>query len=275
MAMQNAGIKPEMIIRFADLFSWDVDFFTETQAGDSFKLILEQLCCDDRSIGKPQLQAGEYKGKCGEYYGFFYQDPSGRKDYYLRNGECVRKGFLRSPLQFSRISSSFSTGRYHPILRIVCPHQGIDYSARSGTPVSAIGDGVVAQAGWSGGYGRLVEISHGNGYRSRYGHLSRFGKGVRTGARVGQGQTIGYVGSTGVSTGPHLHFEVRLNGVARNPLRIIPPRAEPLPRKYLAEFQQRADSLTALLNAPSPKAETTGAGGVDSVPAGTSQDSAW
>jgi len=275
MALQNAGIKPEMIIRFADLFSWDVDFFTETQSGDSFKLILEQLYCDDRGIGKPQLQAGEYKGRCGEYYGFFYQDPSGRKDYYLRNGECVRKGFLRSPLQFSRISSSFSTGRYHPILRIVRPHQGIDYSARSGTPVSAIGDGVVAQAGWSGGYGNLVEISHGNGYRSRYGHLSRVGKGVRSGVRVGQGQTIGYVGSTGMSTGPHLHFEVRVNGVARNPLKIIPPRAERLPAKYLAEFQQRADSLTALLNLPAPKADTTGAGATDSVSPGASQDSAW
>lgn len=275
MAMQNAGLKPDMIIRFADLFSWDVDFFTETQAGDSFKLILEQLCCDDRNIGKPQLQAGEYKGKCGEYYGFFYQDPSGRKDYYLRNGECVRKGFLRSPLQFSRISSYFSTGRYHPILRIVRPHQGIDYSAKTGTPVSAIGDGVVAQAGWSGGYGNLVEINHGSGFRSRYGHLSRYGKGIRSGVRVAQGQTVGYVGMTGLATGPHLHFEVRVNGVARNPLRIIPPRAEALPRKYLAEFQQRADSLTALLNAPAPRADTAGVGATDSVSPGASQDSAW
>jgi murein DD-endopeptidase MepM/ murein hydrolase activator NlpD len=133
----------------------------------------------------------------------------------------------------------------------------------------------VAQAGWSGGYGNLVEISHGNGYRSRYGHLSRVGKGVRAGVRVGQGQTIGYVGSTGMSTGPHLHFEVRVNGVARNPLKIIPPRAERLPAKYLVEFQQRADSLTALLNLPAPKADTAGSGATDSVSPGASQDSAW
>jgi murein DD-endopeptidase MepM/ murein hydrolase activator NlpD len=275
MAMQNAGLKPDMIIRFADLFSWDVDFFTETQAGDSFKLILEQLYCDGRAVSRPQLQAGEYKGKCGQYYGFFYEDPSGRKDYYLRNGECVRKGFLRSPLQFSRISSYFSTGRYHPILRIVRPHQGIDYSARSGTPVSAIGDGVVAHAGWTGGYGNLVEISHGNGYRSRYGHLSRFGKGVRSGVRVGQGQTIGYVGTTGMSTGPHLHFEVRVNGVARNPLKIIPPRALSLPRQYLPAFQQRADSLKTLLDAPAARQYGGSAELEDTIPQPANQDSAW
>jgi murein DD-endopeptidase MepM/ murein hydrolase activator NlpD len=275
MAMQNAGLKSDMIIRFADLFSWDVDFFTETQPGDSFKLILEQLLCDDRAVGRPQLQAGEYNGKCGRYYGFFYQDPAGRKDYYLRNGECVRKGFLRTPLQFSRISSYFSTGRYHPILRIVRPHQGIDYSARSGTPVSAIGDGVVAQAGWSGGYGNLVEISHGSGYRSRYGHLSRFGKGIHAGVKVKQGQTIAYTGSTGLSTGPHLHFEVRVNGVPRNPLKIIPPRANPLPKQYLVAFQQRADSLTALLRVPAVKPESSSSEAIDSTPTPANQDSAW
>jgi murein DD-endopeptidase MepM/ murein hydrolase activator NlpD len=275
MAMQNAGLKPDMIIRFAELFSWDVDFFTETQPGDSFKLITEQLCCDERKIGKPQLQAGEYKGKCGQYYGYFYQDPGGRKDYYMPNGECVRKGFLRSPLRFGNVTSGFSKGRYHPILGIVRPHQGVDYGVGLGTPVSAIGDGIVVNAGWSGGYGNLVEINHGQGYQSRYGHLSRFGKGIHAGVKVKQGQTIAFSGSTGLSTGPHLHFEVRVNGVPRNPLKIIPPRAEPLAKQYFPAFKQRADSLAALLNRPALKSDSLSNEPVDSTQLRANRDSTW
>jgi murein DD-endopeptidase MepM/ murein hydrolase activator NlpD len=268
-SMIRIGQKPDMIMRFADLFSWDVDFFTETQPGDSFKLITEQTFCDGRPIGNPLLIVGMYKGKVGEYYGLFYQDPSGRKDFYTQKGEAVRKSFLRSPLQFSRVSSSFSSGRYHPILRYVRPHQGVDYSARKGTPVSAIGDGIVTQAGWSGGYGNLVEINHRNGYRSRYGHLSRFGR-VRRGGMVSQGTVIGYVGSTGMSTGPHLHFEVRVNGVPRNPLKLIPPRALPVTKAYLPQFRARADSLVALLHSVSATPEDKSAP-VDSL---TPDDSA-
>jgi hypothetical protein len=275
IAMQHAGLKPDMIIRFAELFAWDVDFFTETQPGDSFKLIQEQLCCDERKIGKPQLEAGEFKGKCGQYYGYYYQDPGGRKDYYMPNGECVRKGFLRAPLRFSNITSGFSMGRYHPILGIVRPHLGVDYAAALGTPVSAIGDGIVVNAGWSGGYGNLLEINHGGGYQSRYGHLSRFGKGVHVGVKVKQGQTVAYTGSTGLSTGPHLHFEVRINGVPHNPLKIIPPRAEPLAKQYFPAFKQRADSLAVLLNRPALKSDTLSEEPVDSTQVKANRDSTW
>ena len=275
MALQNAGIKPDMTIRFADLFSWDVDFFTETQAGDSFKLILEQLRCDDRSIGKPQLQAGEYKGKCGSTtVSSIRTRRGGRTTICATANACAKDSCARrcssrayppisAPAGIIRFCGLFARTRESTIRR--GPARRCGQSATGPWPRPA----------GAGGYGNLVEISHGSGYRSRYGHLSRFGKGIRSGVRVGQGQIIGYVGTTGMSTGPHLHFEVRVNGVARNPMRIIPPRAEALPRKYLAEFQQRADSLTALLNAPSPKAETTSAGGTDSVPAGVNQDSAW
>lgn len=265
-SMLRSGQKPEMIMRFADLFSWDIDFFTETHNGDSFKLLTEQLYCDSWPVGREQLIVGQYKGKVGEYFGYYFEDPSGRKGYYTRDGQSVRKGFLRSPLQFSKVTSAFSTGRFHPILRIVRPHQGVDYAARTGTPVSAIGDGIVTQCGWSGGYGRLVEIRHAGGYSSRYGHLSRFGK-IRVGSRVSQGQVIGYVGASGLATGPHLHFEVRVNGVPRNPLKIIPPRAPPVAREYLTMFRARADSLSALLR------RTTSAAG-DSTESGdsTAQD---
>jgi murein DD-endopeptidase MepM/ murein hydrolase activator NlpD len=253
-SMIRIGQKPDMIMRFADLFSWDVDFFSETQPGDSFKLLTEQLYCDDRRIGGERLIVGEYKGRAGEYYGYFYEDPTGHRDYYTHDGQAVRKGFLRSPLQFSKVTSSFSTGRYHPILRIVRPHNGVDYAASTGTPVSAIGDGVVTQCGWAGGYGRLVQINHYGGYSSRYGHLSRFGR-IRAGGRVSQGTIIGYVGTTGMSTGPHLHFEVRINGAPVNPLRVIPPRAPPLAKAYLPAFRARADSLSTLLRAAGPTRE--------------------
>jgi len=273
-SMIRLGQKPDMVMTFADLFAWDIDFFTETRAGDSFKFITEQQYCDDRPIGKPQLRAGQYKGRRGEFHGFWYQDPTGRAGFYTRKGEAVRKGFLRSPLKFSHVSSYFSTGRYHPILRYVRPHQGVDYSAPTGTPVSAIGDGLITECGWSGGYGRLVQIAHGGGYVSRYGHLSRFGK-IHAGQRIGQGAVIGYVGSTGLSTGPHLHFEIRVNGVPKNPLRIIPPRAPPVSPRFLPEFLARADSLTRLLQVAGPtpvdrtapadtaKPDTTGAAPAD------------
>jgi murein DD-endopeptidase MepM/ murein hydrolase activator NlpD len=275
-SMIRIGQKPDMVMTFADLFAWDIDFFTETQAGDSFKFITEQTWCDDRPVGKPQLHCGQYKGKCGEYYGYWYQDPTGYAGFYTRKGEAVRKGFLRSPLKFSRVSSHFSSGRYHPILRYVRPHQGIDYAAPTGTPVSTVGDGLITQCGWSGGYGRLVQISHGSGYVSRYGHLSRFGK-IRAGQRVGQGTVIGYVGSTGISTGPHLHFELRVNGVPRNPLKIIPPRAPPVPARFLTAFRARADSLANLLHSaqPTPEDKTAPADSIRTDTSTAPADTGW
>jgi murein DD-endopeptidase MepM/ murein hydrolase activator NlpD len=251
-SMMRIGQKQDIIIHFADLFSWDVDFFTETQPGDSFKLISEQLYCDDRPIGLPQLIVGEYKGKIGEYYGLSYQDPTGHRDYYTQKGESVRKSFLRSPLSFKAVvTSPFSAARLHPILRYVRPHYGVDYGAHAGTPVSAIGDGVVVWCSWNDGYGNLVMINHRGGYQSRYAHLSRFGN-IHQGGFVKQGTVIGYVGMTGEATGPHLHFEIRVNGVPKNPLTIIPPRAEPVAPRFMPQFRARSDSLVALLRAAGP-----------------------
>jgi len=242
-SMLNIGEGPQLIADYADVLAWEIDFFTETQNGDSFFVLVEKKFDDQNFIDYGQVLAVRYKGQIGDFLGYFYVDPTGYKDYYDYQGKSLRKAFLKSPLRYSHISSYFSRGRYHPILKIVRPHRGIDYTAPSGTPVSAIGHGTVTFAGWRGGYGRLVEIVHAQRFKSRYGHLRSFGKGIRSGLRVNQGQIVGYVGSTGMSTGPHLHFELLQNGAWVNPMKIIPPRADPVKQEYLAEFAKKRDSL--------------------------------
>lgn len=246
-SMLKAGEKPSLIANYADILAWEIDFFTETQNQDSFFVLVEKSYDGDNFIDYGLVSAVRYKGKIGDVIGFFYADPTSYKDYYDKDGKSLRKAFLKSPLRYSHISSYFSRGRYHPILKIVRPHHGIDYVAPSGTPVSAIGAGTVTFAGWKGGYGRFVEITHANRFKSRYGHLRGFGKGIRSGQRVAQGQIVGYVGTTGLSTGPHLHFELVQNGSWVNPLKIIPPRAEPVKPQYRDQYGQHRDSLLQLL----------------------------
>uniref|UniRef100_A0A7C6A857 M23 family metallopeptidase n=1 Tax=candidate division WOR-3 bacterium TaxID=2052148 RepID=A0A7C6A857_UNCW3 len=237
------GERPDLAFNFADIFGWEIDFFVETQEGDSFFILVDKKYADSVMVDYGRIKLARYKGKIGDYYGVFFEDPEGHKDYYDLEGKSLRKAFLRSPLRYSRISSYFSKARFHPILRIVRPHHGVDYVAPQGTPVSVIGDGQVTFAGFRGGYGRLVEVRHRNGFVSRYGHLSGLAKGIRTGVRVAQGQRIGYVGATGLATGPHLHFELLKDGNWVNPLRIIPPRAEPVKKEYFANFKETCDQL--------------------------------
>jgi len=252
-ALIDLGEKPALISDFTDIFGWEIDFFSETQEGDSFTILVLRKFIDSTPAGYGPILAARYQGAIGDFLGFRFTDPEGRTDYYNPEGQCLRKTFLKSPLRFSRITSFFGT-RFHPIRRIRCLHQGVDYAAPTGTPVCCVADGRVVSAGWSGGYGRLVVVGHANGYQTRYGHLSRLGKGIRAGALVEQGQVIGYVGSTGLSTGPHLHYEVRKFGTAVNPLRLNPPRAEPVRKTYLAQFQHLRDSLLPLLtSAPPPQ----------------------
>jgi murein DD-endopeptidase MepM/ murein hydrolase activator NlpD len=183
----------------------------------------------------------------------FRFDGDGHPAFYDAQGNSLRRAFLRAPVQFRRISSSFARARHHPILGITRRHEGTDYAASPGTPVMAAGDGVVLRAGWSGGYGNLIELRHRNGITTRYGHLRGFARGVRTGARVSQGQTIGYVGSTGLASGPHLHYEFRVNGVARDSRRVDLGNGAPVPPLQRAAFEQTRDSLIAELAAqPSP-----------------------
>jgi murein DD-endopeptidase MepM/ murein hydrolase activator NlpD len=242
-SMLKIGEKPTLIVNYADILAWDVDFFTESQNGDSFYVLVEKKYDDTICIDYGQVRAVRYKGQIGDFSGYYFVDPNGHIDYYDYQGKSMRKAFLKSPLRYSYISSYFSSGRYHPILKIVRPHHGIDYVAPSGTPVSAIGDGTVTFAGWRDGYGRLVEIVHSQRIKSRYGHLRGFGANIRSGHHINQGQIVGYVGMTGLATGPHLHFELLQNGSWVNPLKIIPPRAEPVKVEYFQEFTKHRDSL--------------------------------
>ncbi len=245
----TAGESPTLVANYADIFSWEIDFFSDPQPGDSFTILYEKRYINSCFIGYGTIWAACYRGQAGEFYAFCFTDPEGHTDYYNCDGQSLRRTFLKSPLSFSRISSRFGNRR-HPILKVRRMHHGLDYVAPTGTPVSCVADGRVTAAAWTGGYGRLVEITHSDGYSTRYGHLSRFGRGIRPGARVVQGQIIGYVGTSGLSTGPHLHYELRHQGRAINPRQLNPARAEPVKLAYAARFQAVRDSLLKLLSAP-------------------------
>jgi murein DD-endopeptidase MepM/ murein hydrolase activator NlpD len=248
-SMIELGQTPALIVNFAEILSYEVDFLTEVMEGDSFEVLVDQYFVDSEFYKDGRVYAVHFKGQTGNYHGFFYRSPSGHWDYYNEKGQSLRKTVLRSPLQFAKVTSYFGM-RFHPIHRVYRQHQGVDYGAPTGTPVSAIADGTVTSAQRRGGYGNLVEVRHSDGLSSRYGHLSRYGAGIKTGRRVRQGQTVGYVGMTGDATGPHLHFEVRRGGKPVNPLKVIPPRAEPVAKKYMPEFNSLRASYLAELAGP-------------------------
>ncbi|UCG30788.1 MAG: M23 family metallopeptidase [candidate division WOR-3 bacterium] len=247
-SMLASGETSHLVIRFADVFAWEVDFFTDTQDGDSFFIYFKKIFCDSALVDYGLISFARYKGAAGDFYGFYYRDPEGHDDYYNQEGQSLRKSLLKSPLRFSYISSHYSKRRYHPILKRWRPHHGLDYVAPIGTPIASIGAGKVTYRGWKGGYGNLVEIRHANNFRSRYGHLSRFAKNLYVGKRVKSGELIGYLGSTGLSTGPHLHFELHKNGVPINPLRVKIPRAPSVKKKYMDEFMAHRDSVLDIVH---------------------------
>jgi murein DD-endopeptidase MepM/ murein hydrolase activator NlpD len=244
--MMAMGETPQLIMDYTDVFGWEIDFFSEVQPNDSFAVLFEREYCDSVCIGYGAILAASYSGQVGSFAGYRFTDPEGTTDFYNADGQNLRKTFQKSPLRFSRVSSFFGR-RFHPILRRVREHSGVDYVAPTGTPVEAVSDGRVVSAGWSGGYGRLVVLGHAEGYETRYGHLSGFGKGIRAGAPVRQGQVVGYVGMTGLATGPHLHYEVRKFGTPTNPLKLNPPRRSPVRKEFLAQFGKTRDSLAAII----------------------------
>jgi murein DD-endopeptidase MepM/ murein hydrolase activator NlpD len=212
-AMASRGIPANIIVAFADIFAWQIDFLTDTRQGDFFKVIYEAETAKKKATKlSSKILAAQYKTSSNSYKAFYFKTEDETKGYFDEKGKSVKTAFLKAPLQFSRISSYFTERRVHPILKIARPHLGIDYAAPSGTPVSSIGDGTVIKAQYSGGFGNLIIVKHNNGYETYYGHLSRYAKGIKSGAKVKQGQVIGYVGMTGLATGPHLDFRIKLNG---------------------------------------------------------------
>jgi len=247
VAAQQAHLPENITMELAGIFGWDIDFALDIRQGDQFALLYEELYLDGERIGTGDILAAEFTNNGKVYQAVRYTDKQGRTDYYSPDGHSMRKTFLRTPVAFSRISSRFSLGRKHPILNKIRAHKGVDYAAARGTPVKATGNGKITLRGKKGGYGKTVVIRHGSNYSTLYAHLNSYARGLRTGSRVQQGQIIGYVGSTGLATGPHLHYEFRVNGVHRNPLTVKLPDAAPLPRKFRQDFKLATANLLAQL----------------------------
>lgn len=233
-AIDEAGLNLQLALDLSDIFAWTVDFFG-LQSGDNFKIWFDEEFVDSISIGIPKIYAACFTRNNDSKYALFFENEE-VSGYWEPNGDNIKKAFLKAPLSFSRISSHFSYARKHPVYKTVRPHLGVDYAAPMGTPVMSIGDGVVIAKGYRGGGGHTVKIRHNSTYTTAYLHLSKYGKGIAVGERVSQGQVIGYVGSSGTSTGAHLDFRVWKNGQPVNPLAIESPPTEPIPAKYMADF---------------------------------------
>jgi len=244
--------RTSLALSISDIFAWDIDFTTDLRNGDTFKVVVEELYKDNEFNKYGNIVAVEFVNNGKEYRAYRFEH-NGKAGYYDDEGITLKRPFLKAPLSFRRISSRFSKNRLHPILKRYRPHHGIDYAAPQGTPVSAIGDGTVTFSGYQRGYGKLVVIRHHNGYRTCYGHLSRISKGITSGVKIDQGEVIGYVGSTGLATGPHLHYEMRVKNKPVNPLRIKIPSGEPLPEVALAEFGTFREQLSKKLASIKPE----------------------
>ena len=246
-AAAKAAIPEDVIMDLAGIFGWDIDFSLDIRRGDSFGIVYEELFKDGVKIRNGRILSAEFINNGKYYRAVYYTDPSGESDYFSPDGKSMRKAFLRSPVDFRRISSRFSNRRWHPVLSKWRSHKGVDYVAKRGTPVRASGDGKVIFAGRKGGYGRLIVLRHGGRYTTAYGHLNGYARGIRSGKKVKQGQIIGYVGSSGLATGSHLHYEFRVNGVHRNPLTVKLPEAKPVHPNYLPHFKEKTQAYLSML----------------------------
>ncbi len=231
----DAGLSDRVIMNIAGIFAWDVDFVLDIRSGDDYYVQYEEIWQDGEYVTDGEIVAAEFNNNGQTYRAIRFIDDSGRSDYYTPDGLSVRKAFIRAPVDFTRISSNFNPRRRHPILNTIRAHRGVDYAAPRGTPIKAAGDGKVIFRGVKGGYGNTIILQHGGNITTLYAHMSRFA-GARIGSRVRQGQTIGYVGSTGLATANHLHYEYRLNGAHRNPRTVKLPQANPIDQRYRQQF---------------------------------------
>lgn len=246
MAGQTAGLSDTLIMELAGIFGWDIDFALDIRAGDQFHVLYEEHFLNGEKLRDGAILAAEFINQGRSYQAIRFTDSEGHIDYYTPDGLSMRKAFLRTPVDFRRISSRFGK-RHHPTLNSMRMHKGVDYAAATGTPIKAAGDGKIVFRGSKGGYGRTIIIQHGGRYSTLYAHMHRYRKGMYAGKRIKQGQVIGYVGRSGRATGPHLHYEFRVNGVHRNPLTVSLPNAAPIKPNFKAAFIEHARGLQAQL----------------------------
>ena len=244
----RAGLSHSLTMDMASVFGYDVDFAQDIRQGDEFDVIYEQKVVNGKAVGNGPILSARFTNRGKTYTAVRYTNKQGNSSYYTADGNSMRKAFIRTPVDFARISSKFSMGRKHPILNKIRAHKGVDYAAPRGTPIKAAGDGKVLLAGRRGGYGNTVIIQHGNTYRTLYGHMQGFAKGVKTGGSVKQGQVIGYIGTTGLSTGPHLHYEFQVNGVHVDPLGQKIAMADPISKGERSRFLAQSQPLMARMD---------------------------
>ncbi|MEI7614195.1 MAG: peptidoglycan DD-metalloendopeptidase family protein [Betaproteobacteria bacterium] len=247
-ATDAAGIPDAIATQLAEIFSGDIDFYRDLRKGDRFSLVYETLTHRGQPIRTGRILSAEFINNQKVYSAYWFQAEEGKNGYYSADGKNLRKAFLRSPLEFSRVTSGFSTSRFHPVLQITRAHRGVDYGAPIGTKVRSVADGSVEFAGWQGGYGNLLILKHQGAYSTAYGHLSQFAPGIRKGARVSQGDAIAYTGQTGLSSGPHLHYEFRVNSQQVNPLAVTLPAAIPLQASQINRFKATIAPLSEHLD---------------------------
>jgi murein DD-endopeptidase MepM/ murein hydrolase activator NlpD len=246
-ATDAADVPDRIASELAEALSGDIDFHKDLRRGDHFSVVYEAFYLDGQLVKTGRLLAAEFVNQGKSHQALYFKDAQGREGYFTPDGQSLKRAFLKSPMPFSRISSGFTGARFHPVLQIWRAHKGIDYAAPTGTPVRAIADAKVEFVGNQGGYGNLIVLKHQSSYSTAYGHLSRFGKGIKRGAHIGQGQVIGYVGATGLASGPHLHYEFRVNNVQQNPLALKLPTSYPLDARAKAAFAGKAQPLVAHL----------------------------
>ena len=245
---QSVGLSNRLTMELAGIFGWDIDFALDIQKGDNFAVVYEEIFLNGEKVRDGNILAASFTNRGETFEAVRYADSQGHTDYYTPDGHSLRKAFLRTPVDFSRISSGFSLGRFHPILNKIRAHKGVDYAAPIGTPIKSTGDGKIVFHGVKGGYGNVVVVQHGATYSTLYGHMSAFARGLQSGSHVRQGQVIGYVGKSGLATGPHLHYEFLVDNVHRNPLTVALPDAQPLSRSYMADFKAQATPLLSSLD---------------------------
>jgi murein DD-endopeptidase MepM/ murein hydrolase activator NlpD len=243
MSAKEANIDNKIIMQLAEIFAYDIDFYLDIKRGDKFRVLYEEYYVDGEKVGNGPILAAEFTNQGKTYQVVRYTNKDGSSQYYTSDGMTLRKAFLRSPVEYARISSHFNLSRKHPILHQIRAHKGVDYAAPRGTPIVAAGDGKVVQFGRRGAYGNMIEIQHNGQYRTLYAHMNGFAKNISMGSKVEQGQVIGYVGSTGLASGPHLHYEFKVNGVQKDPVKIDLPMAEPLPKQEKDNFMLHASNM--------------------------------